>query len=83
MRIRIVWEGKTKDAGLAALQADYAKRIARFGEIVIEFRHERVLLPHIIIFTRSELQQEGEVSAGVKVMYGYSIQVIPSLPEAD
>ena len=36
MRIRIVWEGKTKDAGLAALQADYAKRIARFGEIVIE-----------------------------------------------
>lgn len=36
MRIRIVWEGKTKDPGLAALQADYAKRIARFGEIVIE-----------------------------------------------
>jgi len=36
MRIRIIWEGKTKDAGLAALQADYAKRIARFGEIAIE-----------------------------------------------
>jgi len=36
MRIRIIWEGKTKNAGLAALQADYAKRIARFGEIAIE-----------------------------------------------
>jgi 23S rRNA (pseudouridine1915-N3)-methyltransferase len=36
MRIRIVWEGKTRDATLAALQADYAKRIARFGEIVID-----------------------------------------------
>ncbi len=36
MRIRIVWEGKTKDAGLAALQSDYVKRISRFGEIVVE-----------------------------------------------
>ena len=36
MRIRIIWEGKTKNQSLAALQADYAKRIARFGEISIE-----------------------------------------------
>lgn len=36
MRIRIVWEGKTRNKDLAALQADYAKRITRFGEIVIE-----------------------------------------------
>ncbi len=36
MRIRIVWEGKTRNKELAALQADYAKRIAKFGDIVIE-----------------------------------------------
>lgn len=36
MRIRIVWEGKTKDRELAALQTGYVKRIARFGEIAIE-----------------------------------------------
>ncbi len=36
MRIRIVWEGKTRNKDLASLQADYAKRIAKFGEIVIE-----------------------------------------------
>lgn len=36
MRIRIICEGKTRSKELAALQADYARRIARFGEIVIE-----------------------------------------------
>ena len=36
MRIRIIWEGKTKNSSLLALQADYAKRIGRFGELVIE-----------------------------------------------
>lgn len=36
MRIRIVWEGRTRNKELAALQADYARRIAKFGEIVIE-----------------------------------------------
>jgi 23S rRNA (pseudouridine1915-N3)-methyltransferase len=36
MRIRIICEGKTKSPGLAALQADYAERIGRFGEISIE-----------------------------------------------
>jgi 23S rRNA (pseudouridine1915-N3)-methyltransferase len=36
MRIRIVWEGKTKDASLAALQAAYLKRIGHFAEIVID-----------------------------------------------
>lgn len=36
MRIRVFWEGKTKDAHLRALVADYTKRIARFTEIVIE-----------------------------------------------
>ncbi|HET9177787.1 MAG TPA: 23S rRNA (pseudouridine(1915)-N(3))-methyltransferase RlmH [Terriglobia bacterium] len=36
MRIRVFWEGKTKDAHLRALAADYASRIAKFTEIVIE-----------------------------------------------
>ncbi len=36
MRIRLIWEGKTKDAHLRALQADYQARIARFGELVVE-----------------------------------------------
>jgi 23S rRNA (pseudouridine1915-N3)-methyltransferase len=36
MRIRIVWEGKTKDESLAALQAGYLKRIGHFAEIVID-----------------------------------------------
>jgi 23S rRNA (pseudouridine1915-N3)-methyltransferase len=36
MRIRVFWEGKTKDAYLRALVAEYTKRIARFTEIVIE-----------------------------------------------
>jgi len=36
MRIRVIWEGKTKDAHLRALQADYQARIARFGELVVE-----------------------------------------------
>jgi len=36
MRIRVIWEGRTKDAHLRALQADYQARIARFGELVVE-----------------------------------------------
>ena len=36
MRIRVICEGKTKDAHLRALAADYEKRIARFVEISIE-----------------------------------------------
>ena len=36
MRIRVIWEGKTRDPELAALQAHYARRIARFGEIAID-----------------------------------------------
>ncbi len=36
MRIRIIWEGKTKDAHLRALQAEYQKRIQRFGDLVVE-----------------------------------------------
>ncbi|HMD95869.1 MAG TPA: 23S rRNA (pseudouridine(1915)-N(3))-methyltransferase RlmH [Terriglobia bacterium] len=36
MRIRVIWEGKTKDAHLRALQADYQARIARLGELVVE-----------------------------------------------
>jgi len=36
MRIRVFWEGKTKDAHLRALVADYTQRIAKFTEIVIE-----------------------------------------------
>lgn len=36
MRIRVFWAGKTKDAHLRALVADYTQRIAKFTEIVIE-----------------------------------------------
>lgn len=36
MRIRVIWEGKTKDAHLRALAAEYQKRIARFVDIVVE-----------------------------------------------
>ena len=40
MRIRVLWEGKTKDAHLRALIADYTHRIAKFTDIVIEERPE-------------------------------------------
>ena len=36
MRIRVFWEGKTKDAHLRALVSDYSRRIAKFTDIVIE-----------------------------------------------
>jgi 23S rRNA (pseudouridine1915-N3)-methyltransferase len=36
MRIRILWEGKTKDAHLRALQAELAGRIEHFTALVIE-----------------------------------------------
>ena len=36
MRIRVFWEGKTKDPHLRALVTDYTNRIAKFTEIVIE-----------------------------------------------
>jgi 23S rRNA (pseudouridine1915-N3)-methyltransferase len=36
MRIRVFWEGKTKDPHLRALIADYTQRIAKFTDIVIE-----------------------------------------------
>ena len=36
MRIRVFWEGKTKDPHLRALVSDYAARIAKFGDFEIE-----------------------------------------------
>jgi len=33
MRIRVIWEGKTKDPRLLALQSDYKARIAHFSEL--------------------------------------------------
>ncbi len=36
MRIRVIAEGKTKDAYLRGLQADYEKRIAHFTELAVE-----------------------------------------------
>jgi 23S rRNA (pseudouridine1915-N3)-methyltransferase len=36
MRIRILWEGKTKDAHLRALQADLAGRIEHFTRLILE-----------------------------------------------
>jgi 23S rRNA (pseudouridine1915-N3)-methyltransferase len=38
MRIRIFWEGKTKNPFLRALQADYVARISHYGDIAIEER---------------------------------------------
>lgn len=39
MRIRIIWEGRTKDANLRALAAEYKKRISHFCDITIEEIH--------------------------------------------
>ena len=36
MRIRVFWEGKTKDPHLRALVADYTSRVGKFTDIVIE-----------------------------------------------
>ncbi|MGH9326267.1 MAG: 23S rRNA (pseudouridine(1915)-N(3))-methyltransferase RlmH [Terriglobia bacterium] len=36
MRIRLIWEGKTRDERLRALQEDYARRIGYFTELKIE-----------------------------------------------
>jgi 23S rRNA (pseudouridine1915-N3)-methyltransferase len=36
MHIRVIWEGKTKNAHLRALQAEYASRLAHFTEFVLE-----------------------------------------------
>lgn len=36
MRIRVFWEGKTKEPNLRALINDYAARIAKFGDFAIE-----------------------------------------------
>lgn len=36
MRIRIIWEGRTKDAHLRALQEDYRNRITKFNDLVVE-----------------------------------------------
>lgn len=36
MRINIIWEGKTKDGHLRALQADYRERIAHFNDVTVQ-----------------------------------------------
>lgn len=36
MRIRVIWEGKTRDAHLRALAADYRERISHFCNIEID-----------------------------------------------
>jgi len=36
MRIRVLWEGKTKQPHLRALVEDYAARLAKFGDFAIE-----------------------------------------------
>jgi 23S rRNA (pseudouridine1915-N3)-methyltransferase len=36
MKIRVIGQGKTKDASLRALQADYLNRIGHFGEVTME-----------------------------------------------
>ncbi len=36
MRIRVLWEGKTKDPHLRALINEYAARIVKFGDFAIE-----------------------------------------------
>lgn len=39
MRIRLICEGKVKDANLRALEADFRDRIAHFSEILVEETH--------------------------------------------
>jgi len=39
MRIRVIWEGRTKNAHLRALQAEFEKRLAPFTELVVEEIH--------------------------------------------
>jgi 23S rRNA (pseudouridine1915-N3)-methyltransferase len=42
MRLRILWEARTKNEHLRALEADYGKRIARFVDLSVEeFRPAR------------------------------------------
>lgn len=36
MRIRVFWEGKTKDPHLRALVTEYTNRVAKFTDIVVE-----------------------------------------------
>jgi len=36
MRIRVLWEGKTKDAHLRALQSDLVSRIEHFAPLTVE-----------------------------------------------
>ena len=36
MRIRVLWEGKTKDAHLRALQSDLVSRIEHFTALTVE-----------------------------------------------
>ncbi len=36
MRIRVIWDGRTKDAHLRALQKEFASRIAHFSDFSIE-----------------------------------------------
>jgi len=36
MRIRVIAKGKTRDAKLRGLQADYVKRIAHFADLAVE-----------------------------------------------
>jgi 23S rRNA (pseudouridine1915-N3)-methyltransferase len=36
MRIRILWEGRTKDANLRAVQQDLASRIEHFTQVIVE-----------------------------------------------
>jgi len=36
VRIRVIWQGKTKDAHLRALQADYKDRISHFCAVAVE-----------------------------------------------
>ncbi|MGH7948045.1 MAG: 23S rRNA (pseudouridine(1915)-N(3))-methyltransferase RlmH [Candidatus Binataceae bacterium] len=36
MRIRIIWEGRTKDVQFRALQSDYRERIAHFNDLTVQ-----------------------------------------------
>ena len=36
MRIRVIWEGRTKDAHLRALQSDYVARISHFTDLAVQ-----------------------------------------------
>ncbi len=47
MKLKVAWIGKSKDAAIQSLTAEYLKRLQRYGEVeALELRDEAALLRH-------------------------------------